>query len=380
MGGVHLATAPSDLPGHLDLFCGPGGFATGFEAAGFDSLLGIDMHGPSILTYARNHPRALTMQADIRSVSADEIAGVLPRAIQVISAGVPCEGFSKANRNRDKFVDERNFLYLEFLRIVEAFRPPYIVLENVRALTSHSKGFFKAEIEDGMRALGYDVEARILDAQEFGVPQRRRRVFFVGRLPGWWFEWPNPSHGPGLATPVTVRDAIGDLPPLASGESAAEYEGRPISPFGKRMRGESVTLHNHEAPNHPPETIRRIAETQQGQPMYESYRQRIRLHEERPSPTVVSGGIRPQFHYGHPTQARGLTVREQARLQSFPDNYFFEGGIVQGRVQTGDAVPPLLAQAVAEQIREGLVRGHKVEHSVRSRPAPDQVRLPLVAP
>jgi DNA (cytosine-5)-methyltransferase 1 len=120
------------------------------------------------------------------------------------------------------------------------------------------------------------------------------------------------------------------------------------------MRKGSKKLQNHQAPNHPKATIKRIASTKPGEPMYESYKQRIRLHKDNLSPTIVSGGIRPQFAYGHPTQPRGMSIRERARLMSFPDWYNFLGGIVQGRVQTGDAVPPLLALAVASSIREAL--------------------------
>ena len=116
------------------------------------------------------------------------------------------------------------------------------------------------------------------------------------------------------------------------------------------MRGKKRTFANHEAGMGTQETSDRVARTKQGEPMYEKFRQRIRLHMEKPSPTVVSGGIRPQFQYGHPLDARGLTVRERARLMSFPDDFVFEGGTVMGRVQTGQAVPPLLAKAVAEQV------------------------------
>lgn len=341
--------------GHMDLFCGPGGFATGFEWAGFKSVLGLDVHAPSIATYARNHPGCPTILGDIRQVSNEEIQAQIGSAtVHAITAGVPCEGFSKSNRNRNRFVDERNFLFVEFLRIVDKFNPPYIVLENVSALTQHSKGFFQDEIKAGMRALGYRVESRVLNALDYGVPQRRKRVFFVGRLPGWSFEWPEATHGPGLLPPPTVWEAIGDLPPLESKETAEAYLEGPVSDYAAMMKEDCSRLLNHEAPRHPPETIEKIASTVPGEPMYPKFRQRIRLHPDRPSPTVVSGGIRPQFHYGHPTQGRGLSVRERARLQSFPDRYFFEGGVVQGRVQTGDAVPPLFALALARQIAAGL--------------------------
>jgi DNA (cytosine-5)-methyltransferase 1 len=165
---------------------------------------------------------------------------------------------------------------------------------------------------------------------------------FIGILPGYSFKWPTPSHGvgSGLKPFVTVGDALlGDLPELNSHEYAEEYSGPPTTEYQKLMRKGSKKLQNHQAPNHPKATIKRIASTKPGEPMYESYKQRIRLHKDNLSPTIVSGGIRPQFAYGHPTQPRGMSIR---------------GGIVQGRVQTGDAVPPLLALAVASSIREAL--------------------------
>jgi len=300
------------------------------------------------------------IRGDIREVSTERVrAAMLDRSIELITAGVPCEGFSMSNRNRNKFLDERSFLFLEFLRFVEAFMPPYIVLENVSALTRSAKGFWAAAISEGMERLGYRVRMRVLDALNYGVPQRRRRVFFVGSLAGWPWQWPLPTHGegPGLLPVVTVADAIGDLPPLGAGEDAHEYTGPPHSVYAIEIRGECSTLTNHHAPFHPPATVEKIARTSPGEPMYPRFKQRIRLHPNRPSPTLVSGGIRPQFHYGHPTQARGMTIRERARIQSFPDTYYFEGGIVQGRVQTGDAVPPRLAAAIGREISRGLSLG-----------------------
>lgn len=345
--------------GHLDLFSGPGGFATGFEWAGFRSLLGVDIHGPSLATYKRNHPSAAVILADIREVSSDRIEDAIAGAtVHVITAGVPCEGFSMSNRNRSRFLDERAFLFLEFLRIAEHFRPPYLVLENVGGLATHSSGFYRQEIEQGMRDLGYIVESKILNALDYGVPQRRKRIFFVGVLPGYHFGWPEPTHGAGRKPHVTVGEALGDLPSLRSGEAVGQYDmSIAISEYAAFLKGQSRALLNHEAPKHPPQTIEKIAATEPGKPLYPKFRQRIRLHPGLPSPTIVSGGIRPQFSYGHPTQARGMSIRERARLQSFPDSYFFEGGIVQGRVQTGDAVPPLLARALAAEIVVGLRSG-----------------------
>lgn len=137
---------------------------------------------------------------------------------------------------------------------------------------------------------------------------------------------------------------------LNSGESSKVYNSSPQSDYQKYLRKNSEELLNHVAPNHPKETVQKIKNTKPGEPMYPKFRQRIRLRLNDLSPTQICGGIRPQFQFGHPSQARGLTIRERARIQSFPDNYFFSGGIVQGRVQTGNAVPPLLAKSLAEQL------------------------------
>lgn len=322
-------------------------------------MAGIDIHKPSLETYAHNHPGASTLLSDIRNVLPQhvvELAGTSD--FDVMSAGVPCEGFSMANRNRTKFTDERNFLFLEFLRLASVLRPRVLLVENVANLTRHDGGVFAEEIEGGMRELGYLTSSTILNALDFGVPQRRRRVMFIGFLPEvGGFRWPEPTHSSdGPKRHVSVAEAIlGDLPELTSGEAATKYKCPPKTAYQKLMRKGSRKLLNHQAPQHPPETIERINSTEPGEPMYDKFKQRIRLHPDKPSPTVVSGGIRPQFAYGHPTQPRGLTIRERARLMSFPDSYDFRGGIVQGRVQTGDAVPPLLARAVAEEIMNSLV-------------------------
>ena len=344
---------------HVDLFCGPGGFATGFEWAGFSTLLGLDVHEPSLRTYRHNHPGADSILGDIRQVTNEEIAEHLPKkvSIDILSAGVPCEGFSMANRNRLKFTDERNFLFVEFLRVAEFLQPKVLLVENVANLTRHDGGFYAQEIESGMASLGYKTSSYIVNAADFGVPQRRRRVIFIGMKPGLSFQWPKPTHGneSGLKPHVTVGEALlGDLPGLGAGEFATEYIGPAKNEYQRLMRQKRRILLNHQAPKHPQETIDRIANTEPGMPMYPNFKQRIRLHPDQTSPTIVSGGIRPQFAYGHPTQPRGMTIRERARLMSFPDSYEFLGGVTQGRVQTGDAVPPLLAKALAEAIMKSL--------------------------
>lgn len=342
-------------PGIVDLFCGGGGFSMGFAHAGFCPVLGVDHHMPSTETYSRNHPTAATILGDIRSIADELIVEALGAGdVAVVTAGVPCQGFSRSNRKRyDE--DPRNYLFWEFIRVIGFLQPSYVVLENVSGMRTTKGGAFVSEIRHAIAEVGYRTDVRVLNAADYGVPQIRNRIFFLGARPAYPIRWPLPTHGPVVGTRyLTVADAIGDLPPLESGEAKASYESPPRTPYQVQMRGSNKVLHNHEAPKHHKSTVMRIASTEPGQPMYPRFSQRIRLSLEQPSPTIVAGGIRPQFFFGHPTQPRGLTVRERCRIQSIPDSCVIAGGIVQGRVQTGNAVPPLLARAIAGQILSGL--------------------------
>lgn len=356
-----VTAALSDTPGsefvHVDLFSGCGGFSTGFELAGFTTRVALDIHPPSLATLRENHPRATTILGDIRRVQTADIQSLLVGCDQskmVVTAGVPCQGFSLSNRKRHA-EDKRNFLFKEFIRVATELKPAAVVLENVSGLVSTKNGEFKRAIAAAIEELGYDVHFALLNAADYGVPQLRKRVFFVGVPRGSRWLFPVAEFGTPSRPYRTVSQAIlGDLPELAAGEMSTEYASSPTNEFQALMRSGLGPLHNHVAPSHPQETIDRIAATPPGQPMYASFKQRIRLHPDAPSPTQICGGIRPQFQFGHPTQARGMTIRERARIQSFPDSYNFHGGITQGRVQTGNAVPPLLAAAVAGQIRRLL--------------------------
>ena len=352
----------------LDLFCGAGGFAVGAAWSGFQSVFGVDHLEPAMATWTRNHPHALGCLGDIRKVDPREVRDILAEhgidRIDLITGGVPCQGFSRANRKHTD-TDERNFLFLEYMRFVSEFNPPYIILENVSGMRSTAGGHFEDEIKHYMEGLGYVVTVKLVNAAAYGVPQVRQRLLFVGV-----------KHGQGLTEPYafpaeefvdqfrTVEDAISDLPPLGNHETSTVYGLPPQCDYQAFMRGvdqnplnEPVRqLSNHVAPNHPQETIDKIAHTMPGEPMYPAFQQRIRLCLNQPSPTQLAGGIRPQFQFGHPTQARGLSIRERARIQSFPDSYVFLGGTVQERVQTGNAVPPLLIHAITKPIARDLRR------------------------
>jgi DNA (cytosine-5)-methyltransferase 1 len=343
----------SSAPVAVDLFCGCGGFSTGFEMAGFQSALGADIHPPSVKTFTQNHPAASMIVGDMRKVSDNLVVDAVGAArVDLVAAGVPCQGFSLNNRKRwDR--DERNFLFREFIRVVHLLQPRVVLLENVSGLRSAANGEFVTAIEQAIADAGYRVRSTLLNAADYGVPQRRRRVFFLGVRPDLDLWFPIATH-PAPEDHVTVWEAIGDLPQIGAAESSTRYGDAPFSDYQRLMRAGWSQLYNHVAPAHPPEVIEKISRTTPGSPIYPRFKQRIRLHPDKPSPTQVSGGIRPQFQFGHPKMARGLTIRERCRLQSFPDRYEISGGIVQGRVQTGNAVPPLLASALGREILRAI--------------------------
>ena len=351
--GSNVAT---EKPIIVELFCGCGGTSLGFEMAGFEAVLGCDIHAPSIETFQQNHPNSATILGDVKKVDPYKIKEMLNgRPLDVIIAGVPCQGFSLNNRKRHEG-DDRNLMYKEFVRFIEVLNPKVIVLENVSGMKS--VGNFVEEIEKELSSAGkMTVKSKMLFAPDYGVPQKRSRLIFVG-VRGKEFDFKDviKTHGEGTEFPyVTIKDAIGDLPSLKPKQTITSYSSEPFSDYQKLMRASNhPILTCHSAPNHPLDTIERIKNTIPGEPMYPKFKQRIRLAWDIQSPTQVSGGIRPQFQFGHPQDDRGLTIRERCRIQSFPDDFLVKGGLTQGRVQTGNAVPPLLAKAVALAIKKHL--------------------------
>ena len=353
----------------IDLFCGAGGFSVGCSWAGFFPVLGIDYLKPAIETWKKKHPHSISCLGDIRQANPMKIKQILDekgiKHINLITGGVPCQGFSIANRKHNDY-DDRNFLFLEYMKFVEVFNPDYIILENVSGLRSTAGGQFEKDIKSYMESLDYTVTVDIVNAIEYGVPQQRQRLIFIGvknmRSLTVPYSFPQGKHQSSDMY-RTVEMAISDLPHLGNDEQKSSYSLLPQTEYQKLMRGEgdisipkSACLNNHISPNHPPETIEKIGSTLQGTPMYPKFKQRIRLALNAPSPTQLAGGIRPQFQFGHPTQPRGLSIRERARIQSFPDSYEFVGGIVQERVLTGNAVPPLLIYEIIKPIAEDIRR------------------------
>lgn len=346
----------------VDLFCGAGGASYGFESAGFNVVLGIDHLIPALETFRENHKNSSTILGDIEKVDADLVYEAIDNTpVKVLIGGVPCQGFSLNNRKRRED-DPRNQLFYEFVRFIKILKPEMIMLENVSGMRSMKNGevveTIKSEIIAAGKEVGkdYNVNYKMLNAADYGVPQLRNRLIFLGATSDYDVDFPEPKFSEENYR--TVRDAIGDLPSLKPKEINKKYPVAPFSDFQKLMRKDSKVLYNNQAPNHSKATVDRIKNTVPGEPMYSRYKQRIRLSWDNPSPTQVCGGIRPQFQFGHPEDDRGLTIRERARIQSFPDTFKFKGGTVQERIQTGNAVPPLLAQAIAEELYSKLSKNN----------------------
>ena len=360
----------------IDLFCGAGGLSEGFRQAGFDVLAGNDIDAHAAETFAKSHSGGRFFPGPLEDVSAHEFlcaTGLNRGELDCLVGGPPCQAFSVYNHQRGLH-DKRSGLFHEYLRIVEGLMPLWVVMENVTGITSAGDGRAVEEIHSGLSALGYDVEARILRAEEYGVPQERRRIFFLGNRCGAPIAWPDPTHGPGLRPFVTVWDAIGDLPPLENGEDAGgplPYRASPANDYQATLRGSVTSVTNHVAPRLAPINLERMKYIPEGGSWRDipvdllpagmrkarrcDHTKRYgRLRKDGLASTVLT---KCDLHWGayiHPEQDRVLTVREAARLQSFPDWFPFSGPRTEQYVQVGNAVPPLLGLKVAESIRDAF--------------------------
>lgn len=375
----------------IDLFAGAGGLSEGFRQAGFTIAAATDFDPASAFTFQENHPETPFLKAKVESLSARDLlkAGNLHRnELDVLLGGPPCQAFSVYNHQRG-MQDERSGLFREYLRMVKEFMPRFVVMENVTGIMSVDDGVAVTEIHKRLKELGYYVEHRVLHAEEYGIPQERRRLFFIGSRDGEYVDWPEPTHltaaaandlfesgkGPGLKPFVTVGDAISDLPALAisEGEEVAAYRTPPQSPYQKLLRKGSRKVFNHVAPFLAEINLKRLKHIPQGGSWRDIPHRLLpagmklarrsdhtkrygRLHPDGLSSTILT---KCDLHWGafiHPTQQRCLTVREAARFQSFPDRIRFHGSRGDQFRQVGNAVPPLLSRAVAVQIQQ-MVQG-----------------------
>ena len=334
----------------IDLFSGCGGISLGFEEAGYKIVAGIDHWKDAVKTFENNHKESIGIVADLYVDGPQEISKKIGyNKVDVIIGGPPCQGFSIAGKRQIE--DERNTLYKSFVDFVRYFKPKAFVLENVPNILSMGKGIVKENITADFEGLGYKVVNRVLMASHFGVPQNRKRAFFVGLLDGKSFEFPTPNAD----NFVTSEQAISDLPEN-SVEDGIKYNQPVLSNYQNEMRGSSTGIFNHEITNHNDQTINIISLVPDGgnyknlpDHLKETRRVNIawtRLNSKKPSFTIDTGH-RHHFHY---IFNRIPTVRESARIQSFPDNFIFLGSKTSQYKQVGNAVPPLLAKVLAESL------------------------------
>ena len=381
---------------HIDCFAGPGGICTGLHAAGMQTLVAIEYIKSCCETYTANHPEVHVIHSDIRQVTAEQILPYIPaNGVDLVTSGMPCETFSTAGNTSRSFYDDRQFLFREGIRIAQIANAKMILFENVPAITSiredkQSGDLIVNILKRELRAAGYGnyIEV-VLDSTKYGVPQKRNRFFILAcRFPEWKLQSPTPSDSPI----VTVKEALAGLPNvIANSNKEGKSYTAEHSDFEQLMRNDTFwhreTMSSKDIMNHMPMkhrecTLKRFALLRQGESLkslFDRYQgeERERLQEERilpkkmfikrnyrlipdePSPTVTSHCL---DEFVHPNYDRALTVRECARLQSFPDSYNFAGGpyivphidrTIQDKYeQIGDAVPPVLAYAWGIKIKQ----------------------------
>lgn len=337
----------------LDLFSGCGGMSLGFENQGFEIAAAIDNWKDALLTFEKNHAGAKAILTDLGNFNPAEIMKAVGQ-VDVVVGGPPCQGFSiSGKRNPD---DPRNRLYKGFVKTVSQFKPKAFVLENVPNLVSMAGGKIRDLILNDFTRLGYEVKYKILLASDYGVPQNRRRVFFVGIRGKNDFEFPT-AISPDLK--VTCAQAISDLPEGSVADGCANKTPA-RSEYQAAARRGSDKIFNHQATIHEEKTVSTIALVPDGgnyKDLPSHLRNTRRVHIawtryscDKPSFTIDTGH-RHHFHYKY---NRIPTVRESARLQSFPDSFIFYGTRTSQYKQVGNAVPPLMAEKVAAALKRCL--------------------------
>lgn len=415
----------------VDLFAGAGGLSEGFRQAGYEIKLAIEIDEWAAQTFAANHSNTRVITADIRDFETDaSIRALMADRPAVIVGGPPCQGFSISGPSKKDPRDPRNSLFRDFVRFVRALEPEAFVMENVKGLLSARTASGEKVIDiihKSFRELGYHVESRILNAADFGVPQIRHRVFVIGIRDRVADLWPSQTHWPFAygqnedlqhrllleeaysiegGRHLTLWEAVSDLPQIESGEEVEfqDYVTPPQNEYQRFMRERSAGIWNHVPMKHSKRLIERFKIIGYGQSVSDvkgplAQRRRNgngtlaarpydqnnrRLRPDRPSHTIAAAFY---ANFVHPFLHRNITAREAARLQSFPDKYIFKGKKTvpshsllrkEGRVhdihipqysQIGNAVPPLLARAVARQLLQNLV--DTTDTSVHAKEGPE---------
>lgn len=338
----------------IDLFCGAGGLSLGFANAGVKILAGIDNDEEALETFRGNFSQSEAIYYDLSNID-DHLINKLNQ-VDIMLGGPPCQGFSIAGkRNSD---DPRNLLTQSYLELVEKIAPSAVVIENVPNMLTMGKGRFAKNIVRGLERIGFDVVICKLNSAEFGVPQNRKRVFFIATNKQS-FEVASLTKKK-VARKLTTYDALSDLPLLENnlGESEALYDIEPLNNYQKLMRENACKLRNHVAVDHKLKTKMIISMVSDGGnykdlPVEYQNTRKVniawtRMNSKKPCFTIDAG----HNHHFHYKANRVPTVRECARIQSFPDDFIFLGKRTSQYRQVGNAVPPILASKIAESILE----------------------------
>ncbi len=346
----------------IELFSGAGGLSLGAHSAGINVSHAVEISKAAAKTFELNNPSTTVINNDIRLIDPTEL--LVKTHPFVVFGGPPCQGFSTSNQRNRNRQNGNNWLFEEFLRFVQALKPELVVFENVAGITHTDGGFFRAELETRLSSLGYHVTTVVADASRCGVPQRRNR-FFCAASKSKKLSFENLYD---TDRPVTVEEAISDLPDLVVGNNDSEltYKQDARSEYATRMRGRLSACSGHLVTRNAPHIVDRYRFIPQGgnwenipSELMQTYADARRCHTgiyrrlRMDQPSVVLGNFRKNMLV-HPTQDRGLSVREAARLQSFPDTYKFSGSIGQQQQQVGNAVPPLMAERVFKTLIEQL--------------------------
>lgn len=349
----------------VDLFAGVGGLSYGFSKLDeFEIIMANEIEKDISKAYSLNHPDVNMINCDINELTEDVIKEAIgDNTIDVVVGGPPCQSYSTLGKRQ---MDDRANLFMQYKRVLNIINPKAFVFENVTGILSMDRGNLFKNVQREFEDLGYELKHKVMNAVDYGVPQQRERVILVGFKNENNFEYPKPTHGDGLLEYVTLKDAIGDLPRLCSGQTNNDYAAEVSNNFLRFVRKNGTTcLSEHTAPKRSEHIVKIMQALKDGQTkddLPEEIRPKsgygntyAKLWWERPSTTITRNFSCPSSSRCiHPRDSRALSVREGARLQSFPDDYVFYGSDSKKHLEIGNAVPPLLSVAIAGEMLKAL--------------------------
>lgn len=349
----------------VDLFAGVGGLSYGFSKLDeFEIIMANEIETDISKAYSLNHPYVNMINCDINDLTEEVIREAIgDNVIDVVVGGPPCQSYSTLGKRQ---MDDRANLFMQYKRVLSIIKPRAFVFENVAGILSMDKGKLFKNVQGEFEELGYKLKYKILNAVDYGVPQQRERVILVGFLNDNRYEYPEPTHGDNLIPYVTLKDAIGDLPVIGSGQTNNEYASDVSNTFLEFVRKNGTTeLTEHSAPKNGDHLIRIMQALKDGQSkddLPEEIRPKsgygntyAKLWWGKPSTTITRNFACPSSSRCiHPRDSRAMSIREGARLQSFPDDYQFYGADGMKRLEIGNAVPPLLSMAIAKEMLKAL--------------------------